>query len=78
MSRGIQLTKAHRGLIAREMDRSGLTQAALAKACKTSQPSVQRVLRGEQAPSFTTLCAICDALRLGFSYDGKLTLYVEE
>ena len=78
MSRGIQLTKAQRGLIAREMGRSGLTQAGLAQACKMSQPTVQRILAGVDDPSWVSLTAICGALGFGFTWSGKLTLYVEE
>jgi len=78
MRRGIPLTKAHRGLIAREMGRSGHTQASLADACKTSQPTIQRILAGVDDPSWVSLTAICGALGLGFSWDGKLTIYAEE
>jgi len=71
---GIPLTKAHRGLIAREMGRQGLTQAALADQCKTSQPAIQRILGGHKAPSWPMLCAICKALRLRFAWDGRLSI----
>ena len=78
--RGIPLTKAHRELIAREMGRRGHTQASLADVCKTSQPTIQRILRGEQSPSWVMLTAICGALRLGFTWEPrrKLKLYREE
>ena len=77
MSRGIPLTRAHRELIAREMGRQGLTQAALAEACKMSQPTVQRILAGVDDPSWVSLTAICGALELGFAWSGKLSLHVE-
>jgi len=73
-SGGIPLTKAHRGLIAREMGQQGHTQASLADACKTSQPTIQRILGGHKAPSWPMLCAICGVLGLRFAWNGKLSI----
>lgn len=75
-NRGIELTKAHRDLISREMNQSGHTQATLADACKTSQPTIGRILSGGKRPSWPMLTAICRVLGLTFCWDGKLTISV--
>lgn len=42
----------------KELVESGLTQPALAKKAKVSQPTISRILNGQVEPSFSTYKAI--------------------